>query len=136
MGPLHHPTAIATAASTRHRNTLAHIPKRMKTSLLAALFLFACLFFAAAIAQEDEGAAEVDPELAELNAFFKNLIPGTDTTLDEEQLSQINTALGRSGPHDDGSKIIEVNINLKLLLIKLANGGIKLGHGGLYNERD
>lgn len=55
----------------------------MKTSLLAALFLFAFLFFASALAQrgqEDEGAAEVDPELAELNAFFKNLIPGADTS--------------------------------------------------------
>ncbi|ELR24619.1 uncharacterized protein ACA1_172040 [Acanthamoeba castellanii str. Neff] len=102
----------------------------MKTSLLAALFLFAFLFFASALAQrgqEDEGAAEVDPELAELNAFFKNLIPGADTN----QLSQINTALGRSGPRGDGSKIIEVNINLKLLLIKLAHGGF-----GLYNNKD
>jgi hypothetical protein len=128
----------------------------MKTSLLAALFLFACLFFASALAQrgqEDEGTAEVDPELAELNAFFKNLIPGSDTStlppsptelllggdeglsfraaLDADQLSQINTALGRSGPRSDGSKIIEVNINLKLLLIKLAHGGY-----GLYNDRD
>jgi hypothetical protein len=46
-------------------------------------------------------------------------------------LSQINTALGRSGPRGDGSKIIEVNINLKLLLIKLAHGGF-----GLYNNKD
>ncbi len=130
----------------------------MKTSLLAALFLFACLFFASALAQrgqEDEGTAEVDPELAELNAFFKNLIPGSDTStlspsplpqsfflvvakafpfslraaLDADQLSQINTALGRRGPRSDGSKIIEVNINLKLLLIKLAHGGY-----GVYNR--
>merc|ERR1711879_982149 len=115
----------------QHRTAPPNIPfKRMKTSLLA-LFLVACLIFASALAQrgqEDEVTSEVDPELAELNAFFKNLIPGSDTTLDADQLSQINAALGRSGPRSDGSKIIEVNINLKLLLIKLAHGGYSLHH--------
>merc|ERR1712093_433331 len=86
----------------QHRTAPPNIPfKRMKTSLLAALFLVACLISASALAQrgqEDEVTSEVDPELAELNAFFKNLIPGSDTTLDADQLSQINAALGRSGP--------------------------------------